>query len=235
MSQGKRSSGKAGGAGGKKAAADAEASGDGQLVQGADVQAPLNVAAVQAATYGPGLQEPPADPLTEFFVGDDERLDVTQSYAADAFQTSAAREMTELLAFWVADEEYAVDILEIQEIIKLPVITEVPRTKSTVLGIISLRGTIVPALDLRRVLHLDERPATRATRILVLRAEGDPVGLLVDRVTSVVRIAKDDIEGVPRTMKADAGELVKGVGRLGERLLIVLELPAILSLMEQKA
>src|SRR5262249_1570491 len=86
------------------------------------------------------------DLLAKFFVSDEERRVIEESFASNVGGVGlrASRQMVELLAFWVADEEYAVGIVEIQEIIKLPTITEVPRAHSSVVGIISLRGTIVP-------------------------------------------------------------------------------------------
>jgi purine-binding chemotaxis protein CheW len=104
-----------------------------------------------------------------------------------------------------------------------------------VVGIISLRGTIVPVLDLRQVLRLEQRPASRQSRILVLRADGDPVGLLVDRVTSVVRLEDDAIEPTPRAMQRGESELLRGVGRLAGRLIIILDTNAVLGVMERAA
>jgi purine-binding chemotaxis protein CheW len=176
------------------------------------------------------------DPLQEFFVSESERSQMTRSFAAGgAKATVGSEEMLELLAFWVADEEYAVSIVEIQEIIKLPPITELPRAFASVLGIISLRGTIVPVLDLRRVLHLEERPMSRQTRILVVRSAEDPVGLLVDRVTSVMRFERDKIEATPHAMRRQTSEFVRGVGRLGSRFIIILEVKAVLAIMDAAA
>jgi purine-binding chemotaxis protein CheW len=175
----------------------------------------------------------PEDPLTDFFVGDAELSEATAG-GGEAFVPQEARTGTtvELLAFWVVDEEYAIDIVQIQEIIKVPTITEVPRAPAGVLGIISLRGTIVPILDLRVVLHLEPRPPTSQSRVLVLRGDGDPLGVLVDRVSSVVRIDREAIEPVPRTMQREMTELLSGVGRIGERMLIVLEPTTLLSMTE---
>jgi len=176
------------------------------------------------------------DPLAEFFVSQGEREVVTQSFATDGTTSTAARTIVELLAFWVADEEYAIDIVEIQEIIKVPLITELPRAHATVLGIISLRGTIVPVLDLRKVLRLEERAVGRPARILVVRAGDEPVGLLVDRVTSVVRFEADKIEPTPRTMRRQTtDELVRGVGRVGTRLIIVLDVNSVVNVMDSAA
>ena len=185
------------------------------------------------------ISEPPsasslaADPLSDFFVGETELTEANVG-VSEAFVPQEARtgRTVELLAFWVADEEYAIDIVLIQEIIKVPTITEVPRAPTGVLGIISLRGTIVPILDLRVVLHLEPRPPTSQSRVLVLRGDGDPLGILVDRVSSVVRIDREAIEPVPRTMQREMTELLSGVGRIGERMLIILEPTTLLSMTE---
>lgn len=171
--------------------------------------------------------------LADFFVTTEERL-TAGAYIGDTQRAAimAMRSTVELLAFWVANEEYAVEIVHIQEIIKLPLITPVPRARSQVMGVISLRGTIVPIMDLRAVLRLDRQPLTRSNRILVLRAEGDPLGLLVDKVTSVVRIERDSIELKPAGIARANQDMLDGVGRVGDRMLIVLDVPALLSALD---
>jgi purine-binding chemotaxis protein CheW len=197
---------------------------------------PAAVAAAPAPDTQPADPDEDRDPLAEFFVSQGEREVVTQGFAGDGQASPAARTIVELLAFWVADEEYAIDIVEIQEIIKVPLITELPRAHETVLGIISLRGTIVPVLDLRRVLRLEEKPVGRPARILVVRAGDEPVGLLVDRVTSVVRFESEKIEPTPRTMRRQTtDELVRGVGRVGTRLIIVLDVNSVVNVMDSAA
>lgn len=176
------------------------------------------------------------DPLADFFVTEEE-LSLTDSGLTGEQKAAlrASRAMVELLSFWVADEEYALEIVEIQEIIKLPNVTEVPRAHHSVIGIISLRGTIVPVVDLRTILHLEQRPVSRQSRILVLRADGDPVGLLVDRVTSVVRLENESIEATPRAMQRQESDLLRGVGRVGGRLIIILDVGAVLTVVESAA
>jgi purine-binding chemotaxis protein CheW len=175
------------------------------------------------------------DPLGEFFVSREE-VEANQAIALGDVTAGAVPATTvsiaELLAFWVGEEEYGVDIVEIQEIIKVPAITVVPRAPACVLGIISLRGTVVPIADLRVLLGMERGGITRSSRILVLRGDGDPAGLLVDRVSSVVRFDREAIQPVPRTMQREASDLLQGVGRDGERMLIVLDLPAVISAME---
>lgn len=195
---------------------------------------PAEVAAVMPETAGGEIA---GDPLDDFFVTEIERQRIVASYADDGPMTAPGtrQKMLELLAFWVADEEYALPIVDIQELIKVPPVTDLPRAHEAVLGVISLRGTIVPIVDLRRVLKLEERPMTRQTRILVVRAEDEPVGLLVDRVTSVVRFEADKIEPTPRAMQHQSSELLRGVGRVQNRLIIVLDVVAVVNVMDAAA
>lgn len=166
--------------------------------------------------------------LETFFANDRERAGA-DSFIGDLHRTGISSSTVELLAFWADGEEYAVEINHIQEIIKLPQITWVPRAKSVVLGIISLRGTIVPIVDLRAVLRLRAQPTTRQTRILVLQVDNHPLGLMVDRVTSVVRLERETIEPKPRGIRRETTEYLEGVGRVGDRMLIVLDVPLLLS------
>lgn len=180
--------------------------------------------------------EAPADPLAEFFVAATERANLGESYVGEIVDSSAQRaQVKELLGFWCADEQYGLDIAEIQEIIKVPVITEVPRSPESVLGVISLRGVIVPIVDLREVLQLEKREVARDSRIVVLRGDGDPVGLLVDRVSHVVRIDAESIEPTPALGAISRADLVTGVGRVGDEILIVLDARSLWTVMDQVA
>jgi purine-binding chemotaxis protein CheW len=177
------------------------------------------------------------DGLEQFFLADSEREKYAEPLLSEGAEPGplTGHALAELLSFSVADEEYAIEIVEIQEIIKVPSITEVPRGPAGVLGIISLRGTIVPVIDLRALLRLDFHPLSKESRILVVRVGEVAAGLLVDRVTSVVRLDRDAIEPVPRTLEHGATELLRGVGHVGDRLLIVLDLAAVVGSMEISA
>ena len=97
--------------------------------------------------------------------------------------------------FHVGDEEYALDIMRIKEIINPAPITRVPRAPAFIEGIIELRGAFLPVVDLRKRFGLAPRPPGRETKYVIVSLEGRIVGLIVDRVTEVSRIATDDIEG----------------------------------------
>lgn len=141
----------------------------------------------------------------------------------------------ELLAFRQASEEYALNINYVQEIITVPYITHLPNVAEHVLGIISLRGTIVPVVDLRQLLFVECTPITRASRILFLRSGSQPIGFLVDSVSSVVRLDQETVEGKPRGVSVRALDLLAGVGRVGRRMLIIIDVPTLLANTENLA
>jgi purine-binding chemotaxis protein CheW len=137
---------------------------------------------------------------------------------------SEVDDVLELLAFRLADEEYAVDILMIREIIRQVDITRVPRRPSFVKGIISLRGTIIPVIDLRTRLGLTESPPDRSTRILVVEFGKGLISVIADSVTEVVKVALSDIEPPPAAGGGSSSGHLKGVTRVNGRLLILLDL-----------
>lgn len=137
--------------------------------------------------------------------------------------------LCQLLSFALGEEEYAVDIQDVQEIIKLREMTDVPRVPEFVLGIISLRGNIIPVFDLKRRLHLGTVEPTTSTRIVVCRAGGKSVGLVVDKINQVVRLPEEAIEQVSGLLSGVNKDLVEGVGRYEGRMLILLDLSIVLA------
>ena len=135
----------------------------------------------------------------------------------------------ELLSFRLAGEEYALDILRVREIIKVGAFTEVPRAPAFVPGILSVRGTIVPVIDLRMRLRLPVEPPGKLARILITTKDGDPYGLLVDEVRHVERLLPEDIEPPPPFIGGALAEFLSGIGRTEGKLLILLNLDAVLS------
>jgi purine-binding chemotaxis protein CheW len=136
---------------------------------------------------------------------------------------------TEFLAFLLAGELYAVKIAYIAEILKPPPITAVPRAPHNVIGVVSVRGRLVTILDLRRRLKLPEAKADRRTRILLTGLEhGESIGLLVDEVMQVYRLAESEIEPA-HVLGGDQPAHIAGIGRPEGALLILLDLGPILA------
>lgn len=135
----------------------------------------------------------------------------------------------EVLSFMLGTEEYGIDILRIREILKLRPVTEVPRAPGFVPGIISVRGEVVPVIDLRLRLRLPPAPFTKDSRILVVTREDEAAGLIVDSVRQVIRMRDEDVEPPPAAFAVAESEYIGGIGRpWGERILILLNLDAVL-------
>ena len=135
----------------------------------------------------------------------------------------------EYLAFVLAGDTYAVRIAVVAEILRPPPITEVPRAPSPIIGVTSVRGRLVTVMDLRRRFALAEAPIDGKTRILLVEIDGEEhVGLLVDEVLSVFRLADSEIEGAS-VLGGEQPAYLAGVGRPNERkdlVLVLLDLRA---------
>ena len=134
----------------------------------------------------------------------------------------------EVLSFYLGDEEYAVDLMNIREIMAPVAITSVPKTPPFIKGIISLRGIIIPVFDLRVRLGLSDAASTGQERFLVFSLEKGLMAVVADRVTEVMRIRKDDVEPPPSTIR-ESSEHLKGVTRFNGRLIIFLDVEKAIS------
>lgn len=140
----------------------------------------------------------------------------------------------QLVVFRLGKEEYGVDIQQVREIIKVTDITRVPKAPDFLEGVINLRGQITPVLDLRKRLDFPEAERGEDTRIIVTEVGKNVVGMIVDSVSEVHRLPEKNIDPTP-TISTEVGtEFIKGVGKMGDRLLILLDLKKILSKKEEK-
>jgi purine-binding chemotaxis protein CheW len=165
-----------------------------------------------------------------FAVTDDLTLATEESYAAmlqDQVITES-QNISQYLAFHLDDEEYALDIKQISEIIKVREFTEIPRSPEFILGIISLRGVVVPVFDLRCRLNLGAAEITTNSRIVVCQSGDVTVGLLVDNINQVVNLDKDEVEPPPGVLSGLDREMVFGIGRYQDRMVILLQLNHVL-------
>jgi purine-binding chemotaxis protein CheW len=136
----------------------------------------------------------------------------------------------EFLTFALGTDVFGVELARIKEILSPPPITQVPRAPHDVVGVCSVRGLLVTVVDLRARLNLAARSATRRARILLAIApSGEPVGLLVDEVRQVVRLAEDDMELAATGLGAEVGEFVLGIGRPQGEFIVLLDLAAVVA------
>lgn len=138
-------------------------------------------------------------------------------------------ECKQYVAFMLGEEEYAVEILTVQEIIRWSKVSRVPKAPNYVKGVINLRGLVIPVIDSHIRFSLPEQVITEATRIIVFRHEDAVIGLTVDLVTEVLSLDEQNIE-ITQTVSGAENVFVKGIGKLKERLLIILDLSKVLDL-----
>jgi len=124
--------------------------------------------------------------------------------------------------FYVDQLFFGVDVLKVQEVIRLQTMTVVPQASSIVRGLINLRGQIVTAIDLRRRLNIQDCD-TRDPMNIVIQTEEGAVSLLVDEIGDVLDVSSDALEATPTTIEGGARDLIAGVYKLEGRLLLVLD------------
>jgi purine-binding chemotaxis protein CheW len=138
-------------------------------------------------------------------------------------------ELLQLVSFKIGDAEFGVDILRVQEINKMMELTIVPNTPSFIEGVVNLRGRIIPVLNLRTKLGLEIKEYDSETRIIVVELDDKTIGFIVDEVKEVLRIPKSITEQPPEIVAGVDSEYITAIGKLEDRLLILLDLTKILS------
>ncbi len=139
----------------------------------------------------------------------------------------------QLVVFHLTDEEYAVPITQVHEIIKPAEITHIPGMPDFVEGVINLRGKVIPIIDIRKRFNLEQKEQDEETRIVVVDVGVQTVGLVVDAVTEVLRLSTEAIDPVPVTIAKISSEYLKGIGKLKERLIIILDIEKMLTEIEK--
>jgi len=133
-----------------------------------------------------------------------------------------------VVSFCLGEEEYGVDIMTVQEIILYGCITQVPEVPEHVLGVINLRGNVIPILNLRRRFGMPDQAPEDATRIVVMNLNGRTVGVVVDGVNEVLRLGEDEVSPTPQSLSGAGKDYITGLARRGERLLILLDMARLL-------
>lgn len=172
-----------------------------------------------------------ADKLDRLFAATEALVPATDGSCMDILENqddAHSQTNRQYLAFHLSDEEYALDITQINEIIKVREFTDIPRAPEFVLGIISLRGVVVPVFDLRLRLNLGKSELISSSRIVVCLLDDITVGLLVDSINQVINLVDDDVEPPPGVLSGLDREMIAGIGRYQERMIILLNLPRVL-------
>jgi len=142
---------------------------------------------------------------------------------------SGTGELLQLVSFKMGNEEFGVDILKVQEINRMLEVTHVPNSPPYVEGVINLRGKVIPVINLRLRLGLENKEWDKHTRIIVMELSGTTVGFVVDAVSEVLRIPKSVTEPPPAMGTDSNVDYIMAVGKLEDRLLTLLDLEKVMA------
>lgn len=142
---------------------------------------------------------------------------------------------TQMVVFKLSNEEFAVEVSSVEAIIKLQAITKVPHAPAHVVGVTNLRGNIVPVIDLKKRLNLPATEHTIDTRIIVALLQDSKVGMVVDAVSQVVEIEDSQIEPTPQISTSIDSTYIRGIVKIENLLIIMLDLAKIFSDEKMKA
>ncbi|MGI6621147.1 MAG: chemotaxis protein CheW [Bacillota bacterium] len=140
----------------------------------------------------------------------------------------------QIVAFCLGSETYGVDIQKVREIIPIQKIVPVPRAPDFVEGIINLRGKVIPVLDLRKHFGFEKKEATPEQRIVLTESEGEGIGVIVDSVSSVIRISDDAVEPPASVIAGEANDYIQGIAKVNDSLIVLLDLTRIISDAEKR-
>lgn len=143
-------------------------------------------------------------------------------------------EIIQLVTFLLDEVEYGVNILSVHEILRIPEITRLPNTPGFIKGVINLRGNVIPVVDVRDRFGFPTAEETDLTRIIVIETDGKQIGLLVDNVYQVVRIAETSVDPPSDLIAGVSEEFIEGIGRLDDRLIVILNMSNIIFLDESE-
>jgi len=135
----------------------------------------------------------------------------------------------QMVAFKLEKEEFAVNIHQVREVLKMSRVTPLPQSAHYIEGVINLRGEVIPVVDLRKRFELPVGERGEQTRIIIVEIQNSNVGLIVDSVTEVLRFSSSAIQPPPARVAGTRTDLIKGVGKVADRLLIILNLEKILA------
>ncbi|KXS44313.1 MAG: CheW protein [Methanolobus sp. T82-4] len=147
--------------------------------------------------------------------------------------TNVTEDLLQLVIFQLGGEEFGVEIVKVQEIIRMPEITQIPQSPDFVEGVINLRGNVIVVVNLEKRFNLNLKDADDNSRVIVVEIGNNVVGMIVDSVNEVLRIPKSSVEPAPDLVLSQISrDYIKGVGKINERLLILLDLAKVLTIEE---
>jgi purine-binding chemotaxis protein CheW len=142
-----------------------------------------------------------------------------------AIDASTVREeVLQFVSFTLNNEEYAVDILSVQEINRITEITKIPNSPDYVEGVVNLRGKVIPVINLRKKFGFEEKLIDDTSRIIIMDIQGITYGVIVDSVSEVLRVPSSTVEPTPPMSSEANSKFIKGLAKLDGRLIILIDI-----------
>lgn len=132
--------------------------------------------------------------------------------------------LLQFVTFYIGEELYGVNIYKVREVIKLLEITSVPRSANYVVGVINLRGQVIPVIDLRARLSLPVKDYDKHTRIIISEVKGKNVGMIVDRMNKVERVAESNIKKETNVISSIDADFIERIGKINDTIMVVIDL-----------
>ncbi|GAB4438333.1 MAG: hypothetical protein OHK0040_09800 [bacterium] len=145
------------------------------------------------------------------------------------YSLKEAKELKEFLCFRLGDEEYGLDVSYVKEVIKNRPLTVVPKTMDFILGIISIRGEVIPLFDIKKLLDIQSGIDAISSKIVIIEFGGEKVSLLADAITQISKISLDEINPTPLNISGAKLEFIKGIAMLDGKMVRILDLEKILN------
>jgi len=149
--------------------------------------------------------------------------------------TDIKDETSQYVTFTIADEIYGVEVLKVQEIIGMTLVTHVPNSPSFMKGVINLRGAVVPVVDMRLKFGIKEKDYDSFTVVIIVEVRERLIGMIVDTVSDVAEIPLNTIQDTPHFTTSVDTDFIKGIGQLDSKLVIILDVDRILTAEEVRA
>ncbi len=142
---------------------------------------------------------------------------------------------TQIVCFKIGKEEYGIEILKVQEILKIPHITLLPKAADFILGVIDLRGKVLPIVDMSRRFGMSTNTSSDSARAIVVSINQKEVALAIDSVSHVIKVDTDEIEPPPPIVKGISGKYIVGVAKVNDEFIVILDIERIFAPSELKA
>ncbi len=154
---------------------------------------------------------------------------MTEAVKVDAKEVQLTGEEKQFVSFIIGEETYGVPVLRVQEIIGISEITHVPKTLPFVKGVINLRGSVVPVIDMRKKFKMEKREYDATTVIVVVEINGRHIGMIVDSVSDVLNIPVRSIQDTPHFSAKIETDFIEAIGQTKDELVIILDVEKIIT------